>query len=313
MKDWLLSDDKAKVGRPKLADNDALHKSRLLIILSVIISLLMLFTFVSIINNSNPLDYAYSLTLAKIFGEKENNNGFLVKSYYDKDSNYVLEVKASEQVESYSGSYRYTTYYLKGEEWVLKDTVDIPLNTNSFKIKIDSLKNKNKTWKVKLQIVNASKITKSFAPTGWTYQDGTKAEEKYTYKVFTVKGYYSPVTYEEIKEADKSTSKVTIITNKDNPRKFILNVPNNNYDVIVKYTDKTGKKVVLKSDTGVNGVTNYEVPNMNKATEVTFNVSINGVLNLEDYKLSNWTIKNINGTSYLTNTYVLKPESAYNN
>ena len=140
--------------------------------------------------------------------------------------------------------------------------------------------------------------------------DSSKSEDKYAYKIFTVKGYYSPVTKEEIKESINNKDKISVSTNKNEPRKFILLLPTNNtYDVKVTYTDVSGKNVILKEDSDVNGNISYTIPNINRASIVTFKVK---GFNTSSLKLSSWKEEtDKNGDEMIKGTYVLKPERAY--
>ena len=52
----------------------------------------------------------------------------------------------------------------KGNTQEEKETKEIEKGTKNFRIKINSLKNENKTWKIKLQIINASKISETYEP-----------------------------------------------------------------------------------------------------------------------------------------------------
>lgn len=313
MRDWLLKEEKAKVGRPRLAADDAVKKAKLLITICLMICTIMAFSFISIIKGISPAQYAYRLTFEKLLGTTENPDGFITKDYYDDDYNYVMEIKVPKEVSKYSGYYKYTTYYLKDNGWVKKESNKYPNDTKSFKIKIDSLKNKNVTWKIELQVLNASVINKSYAPSSWTFVDAKKQEDKLAYKVFTVKGYYSPVTTEEINEAGKSPNKVAVETTRENPRGFILLLPEGTYDVMVKYTDASGKEVLLSKDKGIEKRKVYEVPNLNRSTKVSFKVWPK-TGNIKGLGLSNWKVfKDKHNDEYLTNSYVLKPAKSYEN
>lgn len=311
MKQWLLKEEeKAKVGRPKLANEDVIKKAKLSLCLSLFLCIVLSFFLASQITGEDPLKLAYSISLEKVFGALENKDGFIIKESYNKNNDYVMEVNIPTSVDNYSGSYKYTLYEMKNNSWKEKESKEIKEGTSSFKIVVKSLKNQNKTWKIKLQIVNGSKINKSYAPYGWSFVDANNNEDKYTYKIFTVKGYYSPVELSEIKEANNSNNKVTLSTKKNKPRSFILNLPdNNNFDVIVKYTDVNSKKVILANDKKASGTKVYNIPNLNRSTLVTFKIYSN---NIKKLKLSNWkTNTDSNDNTYITNTYILKPEKAY--
>ncbi len=310
MKEWLLKEEKNKVGRPKLADVDAIKKSKKMIVLSLLLCLVLSFFLIDIVTGKSPLKTIYHLTLEKTFGALENKDGFMVNYKYDDNHDYVMEFKVPNSVSNYSGGYKYSLYEMTKNEWELKKVKEYDSNTKSFKIKINSVKNQNKTWKIKLEITNAAKIDKSYAPSGWNFNDGEKNSDKYAYKVFTVKGYYSPVLNEEIKEAKKSKGKIVVSTLKENPRNFTVTLPDNNiYKIIVKYTDVSNKNVMLKTfDNAVNKI-NVVVPNVNKSTKVTFMIYGN---NIKKLKLSNWKYKKDNNKkAYITNSYILKPENTY--
>ena len=78
MKEWLLKDEKNKVGRPRLANDEVLKKAKISIAIGLIISFILMFSFFSILKGTTPTKYAYSLTLEKLFGELTNKNGFIV-------------------------------------------------------------------------------------------------------------------------------------------------------------------------------------------------------------------------------------------
>lgn len=310
MREWLLKDEeKNKVGRPRLAKEEALKKAKISIALSLVLCLVLSFYFVSTLMGTSPLKLAYHLTLEKAFGAIENKDGFIVNYKYDNDSNYIMEINVPKSVDKYSGSYKYWLYEMKGNSWKEKETGEFEKGTNDFKIKIKSLKNKNKTYKIKLQIINASKIDKSYAPAGWNFNEALENSNMYAYKVFTVKGYYSPVTLEEIKEAKKNENKITISTTREDPRTFILNLPTDNtYNVNITYTDASSKTNELVNEENVSGIKNYSIPSLNRSTLVTFKIYGDNVSKL---KLSNWEEDKDKNGNYITNTYVLKPENTY--
>lgn len=310
MKQWLLKDEKNKVGRPKLANEEVIKKAKMTLCFSLFLCVLLCFYFAGEVTGKDPLKLAYSVSLEKVFGAIENKNGFVVKENYNKNNDYVMEINVPSSVDNYSGSYKYTLYEMKNDSWEEKETKEIKEGTSSFKIVINSLKNKNKTWKIKLQIINGSKIEKSYAPYGWNFVDAEENENMYTYKVFTVKGYYSPIEQGEIKEANKSDNKVTLNTKKNEPRSFILNLPSDNtYDVVVKYTDVNSKSITLANDKNITESKVYSIPNLDRTTLVTFKVYGD---NIKKLKLSNWKAEtDSKGNTYITNTYILKPEKAY--
>ena len=306
---------KNKVGRPKLADDDIIKKARISIICCLIIIVVMAFSFISIMYGTSPYKMFEKIAGQKLFGSLNNKNSFIVKEYYDDNQDYVININTKDGVNKYSGSYKYTLYELKNNSWIEKESKTYDNKTTSFNIKVESLANENKTYKIKLQILNAALIKESFAPKSWTFSDSEKNEEKAAYKVFTVKGYYSPINVKEIKEAAKSKNKITISTTKKDVRKFTLNVSSHNYSVSVIYTDNDGRSIVLKKDDNLINETYYEVPNFNYSTYVTFKIwitDLNDVKSLKKLSLSNWKIKkDKNGKYYVYNTYFLKPEKAY--
>ena len=311
MREWLLKDEeKNPVGRPKLAREDVLKKAKASIYISIAICIMLSVCFFAEMKNEDPLKFTYHLTFEKLFGAIENKNGFIAKESYDKESNFVMDISIPSSVNRYSGNYKYTLYEMNGNSWKEKETKEIEKGTKNFRIKINSLKNENKTWKIKLQIINASKISETYEPAGWSFVKSDKNEEMYAYKVFTVKGYYSPVSLNEIKEEKKIKDKISVMTNKNEPRKFILLLPTNNtYDVKVTYTDVSGKKVILKEDDDISGKVSYDIPNINKSTLVTFKIS---GFNVSNIKLSNWKEETEkSGDKVIKGTYVLKPERAY--
>lgn len=305
-----MKEEKNKVGRPKLADNEVLKTAKVSILVSLLLCFAFSFYLFCYIKGENPLKYAYHLSLEKVFGVIENKNGFLVNYKYDNNYDYVMEFKVPSSVSNYSGSYKYTLYEMNGDTWKKVKNVELDRSTKSFKVKVKSLKNQNKTWKITLQIVNASKIDKSYAPAGWTFVDAKDNADMYAYKLFTVKGYYSPVSLSEVREAKKNKDKVTVSTDKSDPRSFIVSLPSGKtFDVRIKYTDVNQKDIILADDKNVTNKLTYKVPVLNKVSYVTINVYNPDV---EDLKLSNWSLKTDNkGNKYITNRYPLKPSKAY--
>ena len=303
MREWLLKEEeeKNKVGRPRLAREEALKKARISIVVSVVLCFILLISFLSIVKKESPLNIINSFIPIKTFYNKENKEGFIEKNYYDKNSNYVMEMKTTDTVESYQGTYKYTIYKLSNNEWKEVLTKKVDKGSTLFKIKVESKKNKNVTYKVKLQIINSSKIDKSFAPTDWKFVNSDKSASKYAYKVFTVKGYYSPVPYDELKE--KKKNKIYIETRKENPRTFILNtvVP---VKVNVSYIEQSRKNKL--SEVQVEGQHSFEIPELSRFAEVKFKVCGD---NLGDKALSTWTVSDDN--KCISNTYLLKSEKAY--
>lgn len=306
MKEWLLKEEKNKVGRPRLADEKVLKKAKLLLAFSVLFTFFLCFSFFSVLNGSTPSEYAKELLSAKLQGVIEKKDAFLVNEYYNDNHNYVINFKITDVIYAYSGSYVITIYELENNDWKESQTKEFDAEERDFKVVVKSLKNENKTYKIKFQIKNASSITRSYAPYGWSFVNGDTNEDKYAYKTFTVKGYYSPVSLDEINEAKESNNKITVTTTKKEPRCFIVSLPSGEFKINVKYTDDSDKKILLESDSSLTGEKTYCVPNQNKSSNVTFKIYADNVKKL---KLSNWQ----DGDGYITNTYLLKPQAAYEN
>lgn len=317
MKEWLLkTDTKNKVGRPRLADDLVVKKARHLIAFSLLLCFVLGFCFVCDIKQLNPIEHAYSLTFSKLFGSLQNKNGFFVKEGYDDENNFIMEIKPSSKVYSYSGNYKYVLYKLTGSTWKEVETKEFPIKTKLIKVKIDSQKNTNHTYKISLYILNGSKINTSFAPTKWSFSDSSNQSEKHAYKVFTVKGYYSPIGTDELKEITKKKDVINVSTDKINPRLFKLSVPSYNYRALVKYTDEVGKEIILSDYKDAINESIFKVPNVSKMSKVTFMVWPYGISknDLEKMKLSNWDLKtDANGNYYVQGNYTLKPEKSYKN
>ena len=302
MKEWLLSDEKSKVGRPRLASDSIINKARVYICLSLLVCIILSISFIGIIKGETPIKMLYSITFEKIYGKIENSNGFSVTDYYIKN-NYIMSITPSKKVKSYQADYKYTLYKLVNNNWIEKESNIIKNSTNNFKIKINSAKNKNVTWKIKLQIINGAKVDKSYAPSGWQFMDSEKKTLKYAFNIFTVKGYYSPVPNKENKEKNKS--KIRVITKKNDPRTFIIKTP---VEVSVKISYTDGTKLIKLKQIVVNKEKTVTIPNLNKATLVTFKIYGD---NVKEYKNDSWTLSEDN--KYIKNTYLLKPEEAYKN
>ena len=307
-----MKDDlKAKVGRPKLADDSAVKKAKISIAISFFLCFVLLFSFISILNNQSPIEYSYKIIRNKLNAMNSNPKGFIEKSYYDSNHDYIMEIKITESVDKFSGSYRYTTYYLGNNGWKKDKTIDVKKGTRNIKIKLDSKKNENVTWKIKFQIVNGAEVKESYAPFSWKFVDAKDTADKYVYKVFTVKGYYSPVSINEIKEANKKKDTINVYTTKEEPRNMNINLPDGTYNITIKYTDVNGKQMLLSSDKNVTKKISYKIPNIEKSTKVTIMIWNNNA-NLEKKILSNWKLKkDKNNNSYATNYYVVKPEKSY--
>ncbi len=309
MREWLLKDEeKNKVGRPKLADSKTMKQAKALLFFSFSLCVVLSFCFISALKEVNPASYAYELTFSKLLASATNKNGFIVKMYYDDNEDYAINVKVTDAVYKYSGDYKYTLYYLSDDEWKEFETKTIDKEKRDFNISIESLKNENRTWKLKLQIINGAKIEESYAPSGWHFVNSKNQDDMYAYKIFTVKGYYSPVTLKEIKESKKNKDKIYLLTNKNAPRKFILKTPSK-VNINVKYTDINDKEVWLVKGKEVQDGFTFSVPNLEKSTKVNIKICSNSI-SVNDLKLSNWRDDKNN---CISNIYILKPEKSYKN
>ena len=242
------------------------------------------------------------MTLEKIFGVLENKDGFMVSNYYDKNYDYIIDVKVPESIRKYQGNYKYTLYKLEKNSWRKKEEKVIDKSKNEFIIKVSSVRNKNVTWKVKLELINASKIDKSFAPSNWSFVD-SKDAKKYAYNIFTVKGYYSPVDNRDVNIKD--SSKISVTTPKNNPRKFIIDLKSNTGNIKVYYTDSTNKKNKLEKIMKHDSKCIFTVPNSEKITYVTIKYETT----IDSIKPTSWVKDN----NYIVGKYTLKPETSYNN
>ena len=316
MKEWLLKEEaKAKVGRPKLATYMLIKKSYIMLLSSLIIVLILSVCFIGTIKHMSPLELLNYTFGKKLEGIVSNNNGFIVKEYYDDGYDYVMKINASSYVKNYSGNYKYTTYYLKNNKWIEHDSKELKKGDNFIKIKFESLKNQNRTWKVKIQVLNSSGVKESYAPYGWKYVDAKKEENKYAYKIFTVKGYYSPVTLSEEKESSKNKDKISVSTEKKDPIKFNVSVKDYAYDMNVFYTDNSGKKTTVLKKDNLKEDYSFNISNDQSVIKVTINIYVKDIKDndLKKMVLSNWEIKTDEKSKqdYVTNTYLLKPERGY--
>ena len=312
MREWLLKDyEKAKVGRPKLASDDVLRKAEISIVLSFIVCVVMIFIFICNIKGLKPLNVLYKNTIQRLTATSSNTTGFIVKEKYDSSNDYILELTPSNKIKSYGGKYKYILYKLDKDNWKKIDEKIVDKKVNKIKIKVESLKNTNATYKVSVYILDSKKITRSFEPFSWKFVDSKKDSEKQAYKVFTVKGFYSPISNDEIKEAKKEAkNKITVYTNKEDSRKFYISVPKGTYKINIKYTDDEGKEILLKKDENLTGTTSFIVPSTNKLSKVTIKIWQDS--NIDKLKLSNWSLKkDKQNNDYITNTYMLKPSSKY--
>ena len=313
MIEWLLKEEeKNKVGRPVLAKSDTVKKSFYMLVFCVLIIACLSFSFFCVVTKKSPLYYVSKYSKSKLLANVNNKNGFIVKNHY-KDNNYVIKVDVSNKVKSYSGKYRYILYEYKKGTWNECDTNTYDNDKTSYKILIERKKNKNVTYKLRLEVTDGSKIDESFAPMGWEYLSDKKNNIMYTYNIFTVDGYYSPIDNSETKEAEKKENKISILTDEINPRKFIVDNKSMNYDVLVSYTDDDGKIVKLKKIENQNDKTEFDIPVLNRVSDVTFKIWLNDVASsdIKDYKLSNWQLEKSHGKRYFKVTYKLKPFGSY--
>ncbi len=317
MIDWLLKEDekKNKVGRPKLADDKLLRRSRIMLIASILVVVSLSFVFGCYVQKVSPLTTLYKMTIGKILGPINNKNGFIIKEYYNDDQDYVMNVKITNKLRNKSASYKYTTYYLnKNYKWIKYDSKTYENDTNSFNIIFESKKNKNITWKVKLQLVNASKIERDYTPYDWSFNSSSTIENNYAYKMLTVKGYYSPVPYSEIKK--QNDEKVYVYTTKNNPRVLNIKAPSS-FVAKIKYNNAIEKEDYVETKkSNNNDETYFKIPNMNATTNVKVYVWVDGYdkSDLKSVKLDNWETKiDSNGNYYITNSYMVIPSKAYKN
>lgn len=311
LRDWLLKDDdKNKVGRPKLATQKLINKSRIMVGLALLVACILFFSFLCIIKKENPLAIVYSNTLEKVIGPINKKDSFKVKEYYNKNNDYVMSVHVPSSIRKYNASYKYTTYYLEKNKWKKDDEKVIDAYDDDFKIIFKTRMNKNITRKVKLELVGYEKEVKDYSPYNWKFIND---EKTYAYKIFTTKGYYSPVLNTEIKEHSKD--KVYVVTNKDNPRNLIIKMPSDlTYSYKASYTDNKGTITDLDKKDNVTAFSVISVPDIERFTNVKIKIWIDGYDSdmLKDIKLSNWEIKTDSyGNSYITNTYLVKPKTAY--
>ena len=312
----LLKEEKAKVGRPKLADSLIVKRAKIELLLSLLSCFILTFLLICNLKNESPVNYGYNLTIGKLTGNINNKDGLKVKEYYNSNHDYVMDIKIPDGIDKYSGSYRYTIYYLENNKWIKKETKEFERGRRKIRVKIVSEKNKNITWKIKFQIVNGSNIEKSYAPFLWKYVDAKENADKYVYKIFTVKGYYSPVNLSEINEFEKNKSKIGVYTLKEDARELKVSLPDGKYGIKIKYTDVSGKEVVLANDKNIEKEALYKIPNQERSTKVTIMVENDNdsKSDMEKKTLSNWTIsKGKNGNYYATNHYIIKPYASYNN
>lgn len=314
MLDWLLKEEeKAKVGRPKLARVETLRKAEITLIISLVICFSLAFFLFCYIKGEEPLVFAYNITKSKLLASVTNKSGFEVNKKYKNDK-YIIDIKPLDVVRSYSGKYKYTLYKLNKNKWKEIETNTYENKKDNFKISIDRKRNKNVTYKIKLELVNSALVTKSYAPTGWTFVDTKKKNDVYAYNIFTVQGYYSPISNDEYKEVKKKENKVNIYTKAENPREFFIDNKGVKYNISVSYTDLTGKEELLKKESDLTEISSFVVPSMNKITTVKIKIWLPDTeyQDLSKLKLSNWKKKkDKDGKYYIYNSYLLKPDESY--
>ena len=279
MREWLLKDEKAKVGRPKLADTEIKRRAIILLLICLLACFILSFCFVCTIKQVKPVDYAIELSKSKLSGIIKNKEGFDISEKYKE-----------------------------------LDSKEYDNKTKEFDIIVKQKRNKNVTYKVKIELINASKVTKSFAPNNWKFQESSDKNLGYAYNIFTVKSYYSPISSKEYKEIKDNEEKINIITDELNPRNFVINSSKIKYDYSITYTDQYDKKVSVKKIENVIGKSNYVVPNINKISIVTIKIWPKEIdyKDIEKYKLSNYELKkDSNGSYYYKVSYNLKPEANY--
>ena len=82
MIEWLLKEEeKAKVGRPKLAENEVLRRAYILLACSLIAVFVMSFCFISTLKGISPLDYAFSIIDNKLLASV-SSKGFKITEKY---------------------------------------------------------------------------------------------------------------------------------------------------------------------------------------------------------------------------------------
>ena len=82
-----------------------------------------------------------------------------------------------QQNEVYTLYKNYTSDIMQALKEKIDENKKLKEKININEKEIDSLKNQNKTWKIKLQIINASKISETYEPAGWSFMDSSKSED----------------------------------------------------------------------------------------------------------------------------------------
>lgn len=309
MIEWLLKEEeKNKVGRPRLASEKRKKIATVMAISGILIVIVLSINFISMIKGKSFVEIVNSIPIKALKSVVKNKNGFVVTKKYTY-STYEMTI-LTDNVSNYSGNYKYTLYKLsKGKYKEIKsETFDN--SYEKFNVVIDRIVNKNENYKIKLEILNGSSINDSFAPVGWQYVNSNKNNKVYAYYIFTVKAKYNPITRNEIKESKKKKNKIFVRTSDNNPRKFIIDCKDVICDITVFYTGNDGKKTQLISKENKTNEIIFAVPSVYKTSLVT--VNIKSQEDLKKLKLSNWKLKkDKNKINYITNSYLLKPESAY--
>ena len=107
MIEWLLKDEqKAKVGRPKLADSSVLKKAGISITLCFLTCIVMGFMFVCNVKNLKPKDVLYSITIQKLEASVGTSDTFVVKQKYNSSFDYVIYITPSGKIKKYNGNYK---------------------------------------------------------------------------------------------------------------------------------------------------------------------------------------------------------------
>ena len=304
MKEWLLKEEKAKVGRPKLADESIIKKAWIMIASCVLIIFVLSFNLFCDIKGVKPTKYINMLAVTKLKGSIIKDSNFEVTSKYNKDKDFVLSIKPTEKIKNTKSKYKYVLYKLSNSSWEKVDEKTYNKNTKAFSIKIKSIINKNETYKLCLYLLDSNKKLDSFEPSMWKFVDSDDLDKRYAYNIFTVKGYYSPIINEELNIKNKD-NKFYISTSKSNPRQFTLSAPDITYSYKITYTDETSKKILLKEEKDTNGNKEFIIPDVNKLTNVSIKIYNDEI---KKYKLKTWNTKK----DFIYNTYILKPKNSYN-
>ena len=121
-------EEKNKVGRPRLADDTTVKKSIILVSVCIIVCFIFCFCFTCSLEGVTPSKYLSNLITSKLQGVIGNEDGFYVKESYDSNNDYIIEIKPSDTVKSYSGKYKYVLYELSGQKWKVFEEKEFALN-----------------------------------------------------------------------------------------------------------------------------------------------------------------------------------------